>query len=40
MKRREDLVAEHYEKIQNLNAQRETDLDTERRERQEVEHEY
>ena len=40
VKRREDLIDDHFEKIQNLNAQREADLDTERREKSRVEHEY
>lgn len=40
IKRREDLIDEHYSKIQNLNAQREADLDSERRERSQVEQEY
>lgn len=36
-KRREDLIDEHFKKIQNLNAQRESELDQERRERTQVE---
>ena len=40
IKRREELVQTHHSEIQKIQIQRETDLDTERRQRQQIEREY